>query len=305
MRHSQSSKALVSGLAVLVSGVLVGCGEEKHGSHREAKVNIVGGRSVSDQVDDARRLSTVALTSDHLGQIRSRASSLLDLGKSFCTATVISRKALMTAAHCLQDFDPQTQLKGDTMLFPRVQDFIASFGLKVTKSADWIRAKRIIPHPDWNPGLTLSGNPSSAPNDIGIVLLDEAVPEPYQPVEVASEDFELSEKQLVTLVGYGVTLSRRNNNTGQLREVNVELQNVDQRAKILNVGGWMKGACAGDSGGPMYTRTAEGKWVVVGVTSAGIEIFQTCIGLDNSYTDARQYKNWIRGILRENGDELL
>jgi hypothetical protein len=55
----------------------------------------------------------------------------------------------------------------------------------------------------------------------------------------------------------------------------------------------------------MYTRTAEGKWVVVGVTSAGIEIFQTCIGLDNSYTDARQYKNWIRGILRENGDELL
>ncbi|MBM3383119.1 MAG: trypsin-like serine protease [Betaproteobacteria bacterium] len=305
MRHSHNSNVILPALAVLISSIGVGCGEEKRHEHRDSRLNIVGGRAVQSDVDDARRYSTVALTSDHLGNLRSRASSLLDLGKSFCTATVISRKALMTAAHCLQDFDPQTQLKGDTLVFPRVQDFIASFGLKAAKSNNWIRAKKVIPHPDWNPELTLSGNPAAAPNDIGIVLLDEEIPEPYSPVEVASEDFELTEKQQVTLVGYGVTLSRRNNNTGLLREVSVPLQDIDTKAKTLNVGGWMKGACAGDSGGPMYTRTAEGKWVVVGVTSAGIEIFQTCIGLDNSYTDARHYKDWIRSKLRENGDELM
>ncbi len=305
MQQGQTLKIMLPILTVLVSGAVVGCGDDKNNSARDSKVNIVGGRSVSDEVDDARRYSTVALTSDHLGSTRKRASSLLDLGKSFCTATVISRKALMTAAHCLQDFDPQTQLKADSLIFPGPKDFIASFGLRVSKSNQWIRAKKVIPHPDWNPELTLSGDPNSAPNDIGVVILDEEIPEPYHPVEIASEEFQLNQKQLVTLVGYGVTRSRASNNTGLLREVNVPLQSIDGKSKMLNVGGWMKGACAGDSGGPMYMRNAEGKWLVLGVTSAGIEIFQNCIGLENYYTDARHYKNWIGGLLKENGDKLL
>lgn len=305
MSQNIFSIAVLPTLGLIASGLLLACGDAPSKNEKKSHLNIVGGRSVSDQVDDARRLSTVALTSDIVIGSRGRSSSLFDLGKSFCTATVISRKALMTAAHCLQDFDPQTQLKGDALIFPSHKDFIASFGLRVKKEQDWIRAKKVVPHPDWNPELTLSGNPQDAPHDIGIVLLNEEIPEPYQPVEVASEDFELAKQQSVTLVGYGVTLSRRKNNTGLLREVSVPLQNINKNSKTLNVGAWMKGACAGDSGGPMYVRNKDDQWVVVGVTSAGVEIFQTCIGLDNSYTDARPYKEWMRKILNDNGDDLL
>lgn len=89
-----------------------------------------------------------------------------------------------------------------------------------------------MPHPEWDPLQTLSGNPNSAPHDIGVVILEEEIPSNYQPVEVASENFELKEKQQVTLVGFGVTLSRRNNNTGLLREVQLPLQGVDKKVKL-------------------------------------------------------------------------
>lgn len=199
----------------------------------------------------------------------------------------------------------RSKRKSNSWILPAASHFIASFEIKVGKQGRWMRADKVIPHPEWDPVQTLSGDPTHAPHDIGIIILENKIPDEYAPVEIASEDFALSEKQPVTLVGFGVTLSRRNNNTGVLREVQLPLQKVDKKSQILSVGSWMKGACAGDSGGPMYAKRPDGSWVVVGVTSAGIEILQTCIGLENSYTDARTHKNWIRKVLKENGEELL
>ncbi len=305
MRYKLNSSRQLYTAAAISSLILVACGENGKVEDIHSQVNIVGGRAIPEDVSDARRVSTVALTTDHRSVRRPSSTPLFDSSRSFCSATVISKKALLTAAHCIQDFDPQTKLKGDSWILPTARDFIASFGIKVGKQGAWIRAKKVVPHPEWDPLQTLSGNPNRAPHDIGIVILEDEIPSNYQPVEVASENFELKEKQQVTLVGFGVTLSRRNNNTGLLREVQLPLQGVDKKSQTLNVGSWMKGACAGDSGGPMYTQDANGKWLVVGVTSAGIEIFQTCIGLDNSYTDARAHKNWIRSVLQGNNDDLL
>jgi secreted trypsin-like serine protease len=284
------------------------CGQDDQGLQRqksESRVLIVGGKSVSPTVSDARRLSTVALTTDYKSAGRSGGSPLFDLGRSFCTATVISKRALLTAAHCIQEFDPRSRTKSSSFILPDTRHFIASFGLKVGKEGQWMRAEKVIPHPQWDPLQTLSGNPLRAPHDIGVVLLESDIPTEYQPVPVADTDFPLVENQTVTLVGYGVTLSRRNNNTGILREVQTSLQGVDKKNQLLNVGSWMKGACAGDSGGPMYAQDENGKWHVVGVTSAGVEIFQTCIGLDNSYTDARSHKAWLRQVLNDHKDDLL
>jgi len=306
MAHKLFSSDNISSLSLLTLPFLAACqGVGTQEGKKLSHVNIVGGHPVSINSNDARRLSTVALTTDHRSARQTNANPLFDIGRSFCSATIISPRALMTAAHCIQDFDQQTYTKSSAFILPSSKDFIAYFGLKVTRDGHWMRAKKVIPHPDWDPDATLSGNPSKPAHDIGIVILESDIPEGYQPVEVASEDYILREKQKVSLVGFGVTLSRRNNNTGTLREVELPLQNVDTRAQTLNVGSFMKGACAGDSGGPMYVRDTSGKWTVIGVTSAGVEIFQTCMGVDNSYTDARPNKSWIRSVLRENGTDLL
>ena len=292
----------------LTSLFFAACGRQDPALRRqssESKVLIVGGKAVGDSVTDARRVSTVALTTDYKDAGRSGGMPLFDLGHSFCTATVISKRALLTAAHCIQEFDPRSRTKSASFILPDSRNFIASFGLKVGKEGQWTRAKKVIPHPEWDPMQTLSGNPMKAPHDIGVIILESDIPSDYKPVAVADTNFPLEENQTVTLVGYGVTLSRRNNNTGTLREVQTSLQSIDKANQLLTVGSWMKGACAGDSGGPMYAQDASGKWHVIGVTSAGVEIFQTCIGLDNSYTDTRGHKSWLRQVLKEHNDDLL
>jgi len=87
------------------------------------------------------------------------------------------------------------------------------------------------------------------------VILENDVPQPYQPVAIADETVPLRANHPVTLVGLGVTRTRRNN-------------------------------------------------VMIGVTSAGVEIFQNCLGMDNLYTDARAHKKWVQSTLASYGIEL-
>jgi hypothetical protein len=289
-------------LLALSSLAIINCGKKKDKAHsEESTISIIGGSPVDDGVNDARRLSTVALTTDTPGMQRNRGSHLLDLGRSFCTAAVVGRRVLMTAAHCLQEFDPRTNAKSSAFILPAAKDFIASFGLRVSADGDWIRAAKVIPHQDWSPALTLAGNADSPPNDVGLVILEKDIPSPYEPVEIAGDSIELRTGQPVTLVGYGVTRSRRKNNTGTLREVRLPIKSLSRASQQINVGGFLKGACAGDSGGPMYTMSETGKWLLVGITSAGIEIFQNCVGIDNSYIDARHYKKWVHTTLEAEG----
>ena len=309
MRHTVSLPLLrFSAFATGLSATLSFCGqpqkERPTSESVESKINIVGGRSTDADTADARRISTVALTTDLLNAGRNRSASnkhLLDQGRSFCTATIIAPRALMTAAHCIQEFNPQTNSKSSAFILPSTDDFIAFFGRKVSIDGEWNRAAKVIPHPDWNPALTLQPKSDKPAHDIGLILLDEDVPAGYKPVAIAELSLPIQIDDPVTLVGYGVTRSRANNNTGTLREVQVPLKEIDERSQRLGVGQFMKGACAGDSGGPMYFQDKQGQWWVIGVTSAGIEILQNCIGLENSYTDARSHKNWIRSTLAAQG----
>jgi len=306
MMKSFSTRGFKASLIATFSSVMfVACGENPDSNSGKSKAQIVGGRAIQATVDDERAYSTVALTTDHRSASQRGAKTLFDAGKSFCSATIISDSALLTAAHCLADFDQQSLNKSGKLILPDSRDFIASFGARVGSSEQWIRAKAVIPHPDWQPHLTLSNNPASAPRDIGIVILERPVPKGYFPAKVASTELDIVANQRVHLVGFGVTWSRRNNNTGVLREVEVPIKRVSQKSETLVVSSWLKGACAGDSGGPMYVRSKEGAWSVVGVTSAGVEIFQTCIGLNNSFTDVRSNRDWIRDVLQEHGQDLL
>lgn len=284
---------------------LIGCAEDGKPTDRNSKAQIVGGKVVAATVDDERIQSTVALTTDHQSPSSRSGRTLLDSGKSFCTATIISESALLTAAHCLADFDRDSLQKNGKLILPNSRDFVASFGTHVNKREYTIRAKAVIPHPDWTPHLTLSADPERAPRDIGIVILEQPIPAGYAPVKVATEEADLPENQIVHLLGYGVTWSRRNNNTGVLREVQVPIKKVNRKSETLIVNSWFRGACAGDSGGPMYMRDNAGAWTIVGITSAGVEIFQTCIGLNNLFTDVRSNRNWIRKTLGDFGQDLI
>ena len=280
-----------SALSLLAAFTLVGCGApEQH----TADTKIIGGTTVDSDQDDARRLSTVALTSDVTSD-PNRPSPLAS-GKSFCTGTVIAPRVVLTAAHCLQEFDPQTRETGN-LFYPRYRDYLVHFGTEVSAAAgQQIPAQKVIPHPNWSPKDTLSPQPSRSPDDIGIVILSRPIPNGYRVAPIAPLNIGLEEGDPVHLAGYGVTRTRENNDTGVLRQVTTEFQSRNARLKLVTVGAPERGACGGDSGGPMYIKR-DGRLQVVGATSTGAEDDGRCLGVRNNYTDARRYTDWIDDVI--------
>ena len=255
-----------------------------------ANEKIVGGEEVSPEQDDERQFSTVALTTDHRKE--EGTPSTIEAGRSFCSGTIVSERVVVTAAHCLQAFDPATRQKKPELILPKVENFIVHFDTKVTVGGNWIRAAAVIPHPDWSPADTLSPVPTGAPNDIGIIILSEDIPEGAMPAKIADPMMDLGEFSEAWLAGFGVTLSRNNNDTGTLRQVKTDLKSSDERTQRFGVGAIGRGACAGDSGGPAFVETEDG-YLLIGATSTGIEIFGVCLGIANNYTDVRYYIEWI------------
>jgi secreted trypsin-like serine protease len=271
---------------------LSACGVDSKQTSSDTK--IVGGEEVSETQNDIRRWATVGITTDL--QKPTTGESPMDNGKSFCTGTLISKTVIVTAAHCLQKFDPETQQKEEELILPNVSDFVVYFDTKVNPNGHYVRARAVIPHPKWSPKETLAPSPSSPPNDIGVIVLEEAAPDKAKPAKIGG-NVNLSEGDSIYLAGYGVTKSRNNNDTGILRQVRTDYGKIDRPAKRFSVGKYGYGACAGDSGGPAYAKV-NGVYEVIGATSTGAEIFGQCLGILNNYTDVRPYKSWIASVSR-------
>lgn len=282
-------------LLTAVVGTLAACGQTQLAPDASA-TKIVGGQNVPESQNDARRFSTVALTTDavmHEGQ-----PPTIEQGHSFCSGTIIARRAVMTASHCIQKFDATTHQKLPDHVLPEDKDFLVYFGTTVSKAGKWVRATKAIPHPNWSPEQTLSPQPTSAPDDIGLIILSEDIPAGFQIAEIGEPTDTLP--STIKLAGYGVTSSRNNNDTGILRQVETDMTGAAGDVKRFAVGKFFAGACAGDSGGPAYVEK-NGKLVVVGATSTGAEIAGLCLGLMNNYTDARYYKGWLADEIEANG----
>lgn len=283
-------------LPALMAMVSTGCGHPDDQAHSDLK--ILRGELVKDSQNDERRRSTVALTTD----TKSKRGVLLDLKKSFCTGTIISKTVIVTAAHCLQTMEGRSGKKGG-LIFGKDENYLISFDTQVNRDGTWIRAKKVIPHPDWDPAATLNPMGSTAPHDIGLVILSEEIPQGARPAKIADANLDLEsdeksflwfkKKTPIYLAGYGVTKRRSKPDTGTLRQVTVKLSKVNKQKKQIKVGKFLKGACAGDSGGPAYVKVGN-ELQLAGATSTGIELLGNCVGIVNNYTDVRQYTDWIQ-----------
>ena len=262
----------------------VGCGVKETNS----ETKITGGEVVPENQNDHRRWSTVALTTD----VSRNGSSRIEMGRSFCSGTIVGPRTILTAAHCLQKMDPESRTKIDELHFPNESDFIVSFNGAVSRGGSWIRAERVIPHPEWNVAETLTPQPSSPPHDIGVIILEEDIPNHMRIADFVPLSHTFAEGEQVALAGYGVTESRESDDTGTLRQVTVPVSAADSTAWRVSVGEFFRGACAGDSGGPAYAMI-NGTYKVFGATSTGAEIMGRCLGMMSNYTDARYYIDWI------------
>ncbi|OMJ25850.1 Chymotrypsin-2 [Smittium culicis] len=195
---------------------------------------------------------------------------LKDTGEA-CSASLISGKWLITAAHCLFDENREP--------FP-IKDLYISVGSQynIEKNPNVYRATKAIAHPDYDF--------NSALNDIGIILLETAV-DPDSPQLKNKVSFAKIYNKNVTdglpvkAAGWGVTSNDPNASISPVLMSVPLLISSDKTCKNLNPA-WSgndktsictlnqngQDTCYGDSGGPLAYIGSDFR-PLVGITSIG------------------------------------
>lgn len=191
---------------------------------------------------------------------------------SLCTATLIDRRTLLTAAHCV---DPS--ILGATSV--TIYATNAPNENQINGVNTW-RVTETRKHPNWN-SATLSG-------DIAMALLEAApnvTPKAWNQQSLASG-------QAVRSVGYGTI----GNDVGSGTKRTVDLIINQLSPTLLYVGnGVNKGICHGDSGGPTFRTFSDGVERVVGVHS--FTMTEDCT--EGAATRVDAYRSFIQSWLSE------
>jgi MYXO-CTERM domain-containing protein len=162
-----------------------------------------------------------------------------------CTATLISREVLLTAAHCV-----------DQNLPDDVGGLFGYFGTNVANPGTRIVADDALMHRYYDA--------DSLAFDIALVHLSEPAPDiiPIVTLNEAPLDASLVD-QPIRLVGYGETEFDRND-FGVKHEVSTVITTVAPRHVFTGTD--TENTCKGDSGGPCFYDDGSGE-VQIGITS--------------------------------------
>jgi hypothetical protein len=215
---------------------------------------------------------------------------ILGSGGTACTATAIARDLLLTAAHCVQ---PDSEYK-----------WVASAPGERPVLKDIARIER-DPQFDIK---RLFGHLATA--DVAVVKLAEPLPTKTPPAPLGAEEEPVTVGDSFIVAGYGVTVRGDGRTGGTVRAAtlvatgipgNLQIRLFDPRTKGDTAG---LGACAGDSGAPVF-RDKDGRIVVIGVVSwsTGPKLEAGCGGL-TGVTPLSRYRAWIIDAARTLGSPL-
>ncbi|HET9237921.1 MAG TPA: trypsin-like serine protease [Oligoflexus sp.] len=182
-------------------------------------------------------------------------------GQVFCTGTLIDKRFVVSAGHCLANY------RGTLYIgFGR-----SSTEFKYVKAADYAV----------NPAYTGSFN-KSVPSDISVIELSAAAPAGYNPVAIYKGS--ITRGSNLALAGFGQTQS---GGSGRLYYTSVSVSGTTSNEITVYENG--TGSCYGDSGGPAYVSSG-GRLLVIGATSRG----ETGCRGSSIYTNVAYHLNWLR-----------
>ncbi|KAL7025999.1 hypothetical protein ACKWTF_013735 [Chironomus riparius] len=213
-------------------------------------------------------------------------AALFKQNKLYCGAAIISTRFLLTAAHCVSNFEPH-----------EIRAFVG--GHNISRDYSEIKKiKRIIYHDEFDI--------FSFDNDIALLELENPVF--YGPrvsaICLPSGDQTDFTDQLTLISGWG-RLGEKSPTSSTLRSVIVPIWSRKECSAAgygtsritdnMMCGGYPEGkkdACQGDSGGPMVTEGPTGSMEIIGIVSWGRGCARK--SLPGIYTKITNYLDWIQ-----------
>lgn len=215
---------------------------------------------------------------------------VLGSGGTACTATVVGRDLLLTAAHCVHP-GADYKLLGSEPGQPPVLKTI----------------NRIERHPQFDIKRLFN---HLATADVALLKLAEPLPARISPALIAASGEVVAVGDPLVITGYGVTVRGDGSTGGTARAATLvvtgqpgplQIRLFDPASKGLSAG---LGACAGDSGAPAFRISGTGP-AVLGVVSwsTGPNLTAGCGGL-TGVTPLSRYRGWIVDTARKLGTPL-
>jgi len=219
-------------------------------------------------------------------------TSLQRDGSHFCGASFIGEKWVLTAAHCVD---------GQSGSGNGLEVLIGANDLSDNSSGKRIAVKRIYVHPNYN-------TPVDTNNDITLLELESEVDAPA--INILSEELadEITSGTMLTVTGWGNTLTDGQNFPDKLMFVQVPLVSnevcnlpasydggiTDAMICAGNQAGG-KDSCQGDSGGPLVYKHND-EYLQIGVVSFG----DGCAQPDKYgvYAAAFNFHDWINSVTK-------
>lgn len=229
--------------------------------------------------------------------IASYTVSIMDPDPSigqYCSAVVLARDVIMTAAHCFNDKTRRPYVLFSTAYNPRLGN----------KQQPLIKVRRIAIHAQYSQErgdiydkkifsaertdqLSSPGRPLY---DIALAWLDERIPDAYEAAPLAGSSIDFA-NGLVTSAGYGCTTTLCKGKTNVLRKIPMRYVRSYQDAGmvVLAAPGAKHGSCSGDSGGPDFVDQG-GVMRVFALISTGPDSCEAGLSVD---TLIEPYKPWM------------
>ena len=224
---------------------------------------------------------------------------------AFCWAVLISRRWVVTAAHCFFEFAEQfdRKLTVDTLVVK-----LGKYDQKRREGQEKIvKASQFIIHPQFNHALY--------DNDIALIRLENEVVFTDYIIPICLQDGAFVQRQFINAGGFGsvtgwgaLTATRGSPRPRYLNEIRLPLVEIDTChastnytvTKNMFCAGYAReivgDACEGDSGGPFIMKH-DGKWSLVGLVSWGEDCAKE--GKYGFYTHVANYYDWILSYTNE------